>query len=184
MGTNTSMERSAEEKIREAVFAAKEAFGVKCHKYTGALTVEFLRSAFAQYGIPTSHRDVFIKGVPVEIDIIIPKIAAVPAHGICYEADDVLAAIEVKSSGTFNKTTGENLRSCFNQIRGRSPSIWCAYVTLMERENFIHKITSDNLGFPAYTLFWHTESKRNPQYAATGDWTGLITELQKLTEEK
>ena len=42
-----------------------------------------------QYGISTSHRDVFIKDVPVEIDIIIPRIAAVPAHGICYEADDV-----------------------------------------------------------------------------------------------
>jgi|HubBroStandDraft_6_1064221.scaffolds.fasta_scaffold668781_2 hypothetical protein len=48
-----------------------DAFG-KCGKFAGAATVEILKQALADEGLPTSVRDVFIKGLPVEWDIVVP----------------------------------------------------------------------------------------------------------------
>ena len=53
MHVSAQMRLEDEEKLRAAVYTAKGEFGAKCHKYAGALTVECLRSAFAEHGIPT-----------------------------------------------------------------------------------------------------------------------------------
>ena len=50
---------------------AKAAFGTKCSKFSGAVTVEILKAALAEEGIQTSPRDVFVRGIPAGIDLVI-----------------------------------------------------------------------------------------------------------------
>ncbi|HLI62333.1 MAG TPA: hypothetical protein VKV05_02955 [Terriglobales bacterium] len=180
MRASTATRVGDDQQLLDTIYAVKKSFGTKCHKYAGALTVECLRQAFAEHGIPTSQRDVFIKGVPVEIDLVVPKTTARPDYGICYEADDVLAALEVKSYGAFGQGAAERIRACFKEILRSNPSIWCAYVTLTERKNYKYAVNCSNLEFPAFTLFWHSGPEVNPQFSSTGQWAHLISELKKL----
>jgi hypothetical protein len=57
---------TGEEVVTQA-WDACDAFG-KCGKFAGAATVEVVKQALADEGLPTSVRDVFIKGLPVEWD--------------------------------------------------------------------------------------------------------------------
>ncbi|MGP8244212.1 MAG: hypothetical protein ACLQVN_06805 [Bryobacteraceae bacterium] len=63
----------------------KASFGVKCPKFSGAISVELVRAALAAAGIPTSARDVFVWGVPVEVALIIPHRAQEAVLGVLYE---------------------------------------------------------------------------------------------------
>jgi hypothetical protein len=58
------------------------------------LTVELIRDELKRAGLRISARDVFIKNVPVEIDLLIPKAEAKPEHGILYNPEDVLVVFE------------------------------------------------------------------------------------------
>ena len=49
-----------------------EAFG-KCGKFAGAATVEIIKKALADEALPASVRDVFIQGLPVEWDLVVPR---------------------------------------------------------------------------------------------------------------
>lgn len=172
-----------EEHILQAILAGRDAFGTECpRKYIGALTIEYIRRSLVDHGIPTSPRDVFIKGVSVEIDMIVPREGAIPENGILYKGEDVLAAIEVKNHGVFGKGSSscEGLRRSFREIQSVCPRIWCAYVTLSERESLKNKITTENLSFPAYTLFWDP-TRKTPRYEPTGHWTLFVDELKRLT---
>jgi hypothetical protein len=172
-----------EESILQAIQAAKGSFGPKCpRKYIGALTIECIRRSLAEHGIRTSPRDVFITGVRMEIDMIVPRSRTIPENGVLYKGDDALAAIEVKNHGVFGKGSSscERLRQSFQEIQSKYPKIWCAYVTLSERESYKNKITTENLGFPAYTLFWDPTGKRH-HYESTGHWMLFVNELKKST---
>ncbi len=57
----------------EIITKASQDFGVKSKKFSGALTVELVREALLKEGFNVSERDVFIKGFPVEIDLLISK---------------------------------------------------------------------------------------------------------------
>ena len=59
--------------LHEIYYPKAVGFGVKCSKFTGALTIEVLRLHLKRNGIPVSRRDVFIKGVGIEVDLIIPR---------------------------------------------------------------------------------------------------------------
>jgi hypothetical protein len=97
-----------------------------------------------------------------------------------YEAEDVLAAFEIKNHGTFGKGSSscDEIRLRFQKIQAACPKIWCVYITLSERETFKNKITTENLGFDAYTLFWDPKGKE-PQYRPTGHWMQFINELNR-----
>jgi hypothetical protein len=117
----------------------------------------------------------------MEIDMIVPRSGTIPENGILYKGEDVLAAIEVKNHGVFGKGSSscDGLRQSFHEIQRAYPKIWCAYVTLSERESYTNKITTENLGFPAFTLFWDPTGKR-PHYEPTGHWVLFVSELKKL----
>jgi hypothetical protein len=66
------------EEIVMQAWSASEAFG-KCGKFAGAATVEIVKQALADEGLPTSVRDVFIKGLPVEWDLVVPRPLAEPS---------------------------------------------------------------------------------------------------------
>jgi hypothetical protein len=173
-----------EQKLLELVNAAKEKFGVKCPKYLGAISVELIRHALQQHGIETSSRDVYIQGVPVEIDFLIAKSDAAPEHGLLYQLEDVLAAFEIKNTGSFGEATIKNTKRCFSLIKRSNPKIYCAYITIAERRNFRWAVHEGNLGSPAYTLFWYSGGQKNIRYEPGKDWhwNRLITDLQALNK--
>jgi hypothetical protein len=169
-----------EHTLLQGVEESKQAFGVKCGKFSGSVTVQLLRSALQEAGIDVSSRDVFIRGVSVEIDLLVPKRNATPDAELVYDPSDVLAAIEVKNSGSFGDGTLESTRKCFARIRAANPNIECMYVTLMERKGFKWAATRENLGADVYTLFWHSGSAKTRRYEATGDWARLVNSLNSL----
>jgi len=163
---------------------AKANSGKNCSKYSGAVSVEIIRLALRQNGVNTSNRDVFIKGVPVEIDFLIVKSDAAPEHGLLYQSEDVLAAFEIKNTGSFGEATIENTKRCFSLIKRSNPKIYCAYITIAERRNFRWAVHEGNLGSPAYTLFWHSGGQKNIRYEPdkNWNWNRLITDLQALNK--
>jgi hypothetical protein len=169
-----------EHELLELVNAAKKNFRAKCPKYSGAVSVELIRHALKKHGIEASSRDVFIKDVPVEIDFIISKSESVPEHGTLYQPEDVLAAFEIKNTGSFGQSTIDNTKRCFSLIKQSNPKIFCAYVTLSERKNFRWAVSEENLGSPAYTLFWHSGSRLKLRHEPSGDWQRLINDLRKI----
>jgi hypothetical protein len=158
---------------------ARLAFGAEYNKLAGSVTVEVLRSFLLKLGVPVSARDVFIRGVPVEIDLLIPSPTATPRHELIYEPSDVRAAFEVKNRGAFPGATAK-IRQSFDLIRSSSPSIYCAYITLSERKTFKEQATAENLGADVYTLFWHKGSNKNRRYDPTEDWGRLTKKLTAL----
>ena len=86
-----------DEILRRQVDKAREMFGPKCDKYVGAVTVEAIRRALKRHGIETSSRDVFIRGVPIEVDLLIARRPSGPKDELLYRPQDVAAAFEIKT---------------------------------------------------------------------------------------
>ena len=168
-----------ERQFLECVQEARQAFGAKCMKLAGSLTVEVIRQAFTDLGIALSGRDVFIQGVPVEIDLLVPRPMVRPKHGLIYEPSDVLAVLEVKNSGAFPGAVA-SVRKSFELIRSANPRIYCAYVTLAERRGYKWAATPENLKADVYTLFWHNGSIKHRLYDKTEDWELLTRRLKGL----
>lgn len=144
--------------ILDIVNEKKNEFG-KCKKFIGALTVELFRKYLKQKGIMTSTQNVYIEGIPIEIDLLIPKKNTKPVHNLLYKPDDVLVIFEFKSSGSFSEKTINDIRNNFDKIKKMNNGIKCVYVTLKEREGYQHAITEENLCNPAFTLFHYKETK-------------------------
>lgn len=155
----------------------KAAFGVKCSKFAGAVSVEILKAALAEEGIPTSPRDVFVRGIPVEIDLVIPREGQEPTVGLLYEPEQVAAALEVKNSGSFGESTLKKVRHNFGRFR--VAGIRCAYVTLEERRGYRWAASSDRLGFPCFTLAWHKTT--GGPIEPTEEWVELVEFLRQST---
>lgn len=166
--------------IFEAISNAKKDFGLKCAKFAGTVTVEIVKSAFEKHGILTSPRDVFIKGLPIEIDLLIPKRDVIPTHGVLYEPRDVLIVLEIKNYGSFGESTINNIKKSFQRITQLNKEIYCAYVTLTERKGYKWAIFRENTGFPSYTLFWHYGSGKNFKIEPTGDWKKLLDDINRI----
>jgi hypothetical protein len=170
--------------ILDAISKAKLQFGATCNKYSGALTVELIRRALHDEGVDTSPRDVFISGVPIEIDLLIPRQSAPSRDGLLYNAVDVLAILEIKNAGSFGDKTIEAVQTNFQRITNVGPHIRCCYLTLAERKGFKWAVTSRNSGGEAYTLFWYSGSDTNGKYETTGDWDRFLTDMRHLQEAK
>ena len=171
-----------DQELLDCIVEAKQTFGKKCAKYAGACTVEALRAALDTAGLPTSARDVFIRAVPVEIDLLIPRAEGIEVDKLVYDADDVLVALEVKNSGSFGESTLKNVRDCFQRIHEASSNIECLYVTVAELRNYRWRATRENLQAEVYTLFWHNSAKRR-KYEATGDWERLLAHIRDVVEK-
>lgn len=169
--------------LLDQIIAAKKHFGVKCSKYASAVTIEWLRHALGEHGIGSSPRSVFIRGVPAEIDLLIPKSGTAPENGLLYHPEDVLVAMAVKNSGSFGDSTINDVQRSFRLVQECNPHIRCLYVTLSERTGYKWAVSDANVGAPTYTLFWHAGSERNRLYEPTGEWECLIADLKRICRE-
>jgi len=167
-------------KILEEIDHAKNAFGTTCKKYTGSLTVEIIRNALSSNAIEISSRDVFIRGVPLEIDLLVAKKGIIPQNRLLYEPSDVLFVFEIKKLGSFGENTIKMIKNNFKTITKCNPDIQCFYITLAERRGFKWAITDDNLGFPAFTLFWYSGSGKNEKFESTSDWERLLDKIKPV----
>jgi hypothetical protein len=164
--------------LLDAANAARQRFGAKCTKYIGAVTVELIREALRNQGLTVSARDTFILGVPVEVDLILPRPDASCEHGLLYRPEDVLIALEIKNSGVYGADALDHIKQAFDLIRKGDPAIWCAYITLTERKGYKYAATSENIGASTYTLFWHNGSSIGRRYESTGDWERLLADIK------
>jgi hypothetical protein len=171
--------KMTEHEILNIINKSKKEFGPKCSKFTGALTVELIRKAFKEEGIPVSDRDVFIKGIPVEHDLIVPHSSSRPKNRILYDNKDVRIVLEIKSRGIFGETAINNIRNNFEKIKRLNNKIKCIYVTISDRKTYKWKATKHNINSPAYTLFWHKGPEENMHFESTGDWARLIIDIKK-----
>jgi len=169
-----------EDELLGEICTAAETFGAKCTKFGGAVTVEVLRRFLIRHRIPVSCRDVYIRGLPIEIDLLIPAKDAVPAYGILYEPQQVRCVLEVKKLGSFGEPTVKTVRVSFERIARLGGAIRCAYVTLEERKGYRFAITQETIGFPCFTLFWHWGSSKSLQRETSGDWKRLVEFLQEF----
>ena len=163
------------EDIVRGVRRLKADFGTKCSKFAGAACVEVLKAALANEGIRSSPRDVFIRGIPVELDLLVPREGEEPAFGLLYEPRQVAAVLEIKNSGCFSKEAFAKVgRDC---ERLRAANIPWAYVTLEERRGFPWAPSCDRLGSPCFTLAWH--KKTGGPVELTEDWEKLVDFLRE-----
>jgi len=150
-----------------------ERFG-KCGKFAGAAAVEIMKQALAEEGISTSVRDVFIQGLPVEIDIIVPYARVEPLlNGLLYQPMHVACALEIKLSGLHSKGDVPSLTRKFE--RAKALGVHSAYVTFGERQSYRHKASEEILRFPCFTLTWHTKNTLTD----TGDWPRFLTHIRQ-----
>jgi hypothetical protein len=164
------------EEIVTQIWDATEQFG-KCGKFGGAATVEIVRQGLKEEGIPTSGRDVFIQGVPVEIDLIVPRRGAKPSlGGILYEPSQVAVALEIKKSGCYGKKSLTSIRDNFKLLAAKG--VCCVYLTLEERKTYRYKATTANLAARCFTLHWHQPDSE--PFNATKDWDRLLTFLRRM----
>ncbi|MCJ7457966.1 MAG: hypothetical protein MUP17_03115 [candidate division Zixibacteria bacterium] len=170
-----------DKEILKQISDEKNNFGT-CAKFAGAVTVEIIKEALEKHGISTSPRDVFIKGIPIEIDLLIPKRGVLPKHGILYEPQDVLVVLEIKNRGSFGKETINNIKGNYHRIKQINKKITCVYVTLSERKGFPDRVTRKNTGFYSYTLFWHSGSGKNFKNDPTDDWQKLLEKLNEIIQ--
>jgi hypothetical protein len=144
-------------------------------KFSGTITVELFKYALSLKRIVTSPRDVFIRGLPLEIDLLIARAGTIPKYSLLYEPEDVLMAFEIKNAGSFGDKTINTIKNNYHKIMKCNPKISCIYVTIHERDNFRWRITEENTDFLPYTLFWYSSSGKNKK--SSGDWNKLIDKI-------
>jgi hypothetical protein len=149
---------------------------VSCPKFCGTFTAEEIRRRLLRHGLPVSQQDVFIRNIPIEIDLVIPRPnAKARLHGLVYKPEDVLAVLEIKYRGTFSGDAIGRIRENFRTIQLANKSISCFYLTVTETLGYKNAVTREKLGYPAYTLYWYAKGK----HKKTNDWNKLVTQLKK-----
>jgi len=164
-------------KIVKKVRKAKVDFGTNYpKKYGGAAAIEILRDELNKSDIKTSKRDVFIKNIPLEIDLVIPTRNAKPYLGLLYEPDEVIVALEIKKLGAFGESGRNKIRNDFRQLKKKGVN--CVYVSIEERKDYKWRPTKKTLGFPCFTLAWHKTTNEILIPTKEG-WEALIRFIQK-----
>lgn len=157
-----------------------------CTKLVGALTIELLRKELSDLGLSVSSRDVFIEGVPYEIDLLITKKEVIGEANTVYHPSDVLAVLEIKFRGSYGTESNNHVKAVFDSVRAINTNIQCLYVALSENRKYKHRATSENLGYECFELLTrdtNLESALKKQtLKATGDFLKLLTTLQRLNK--
>ena len=169
--------------VLDAVNRASFEFGATCGKFKGAFLVEFVRGILSENGLHVSSRDVFIRGVPVEFDLLVLKPGAQPHHAVFYDPSDVLAAIEVKNSGAFGEQAVVRLKECFSLVKACEREILCVYLTLDESVGCLYAPTDKTIGGRAYTLLWW-HGVRKGGHKESGDWSKFLCDMRALKKRR
>jgi hypothetical protein len=167
------------EEIWDQYATAKKCCGEKCTKFGGALFTEILRKHLLPHGIPVSTRDVFVRDLNLEVDLLVhTKTAAEPDHGILYNPSDVLGVLEVKAFGAVGGKEAVQVVKRNLETIGQLTGAKCFYVCLQENQE--REFDGQQVSFGDYSFFLNkTKPRRRDE---TGDWKRLITDLESLAQ--
>lgn len=147
---------------------------------TGAIATEIIRQELLREGFKVSSRDVYIVGIPYQVDLLICREGALPRWGnLAYPIEDVLAVLEVKAGGIYGEEGLRAVRNRFKSACLQNPGIFCAYITFREREGYKWAATEKRLGFPVYTLCWYRGQGKRYEEQYEGDWARFISDLKR-----
>jgi len=156
---------------------------MRATKFIGALTTELLRKELIREGFNVSNRDVFIRGIPYELDLVILKKRARAQENLLYDSNQVLAVLEIKFRGIYSRDGVENIKRVFSSIKKVNKKIKCIYLTVSENTNYKYYPDEQKLGDFSFLLL---ERKTNLERAIekrklriTGDWNKLLKVFMK-----
>jgi hypothetical protein len=149
---------------------------LECSKFYGAVAAELLRQALASEGIATSNRDVYVRDLPFESDLLVLHGGAQGAfNGLLYEPAQVLCVIEVKLSGMIDVAKSlPKLRRNFDLAT--KAGLACCYVCMADRRAAV--LTEKALGFRCFTLAYAVGYGPRLRYEDSNVWQGLLSFLR------
>lgn len=154
----------------------------KCTKFVGAITTEIIRKELVKEGSNVSNRDVFIEGLPHELDLLVLKKGAKPTENLFYKPEQVLAVLEIKFRGAYSKEGIEKVGETFNAVRKINKKIKCFYIMFSENIRYKYFILEKKLGDQSFLLLKRESSLENAikrgRINSTGDWGRLIVFLK------
>ena len=163
--------------IVERARRAKQVFGdLYPKKFGGAAAIEILRDALLEEGIATSRRDVYIRGIPFEIDLIIPRKSASPWMELVFEPEQVAVALEVKKTGSYGANGLEKIKNDCVQLK--NAQVEFAYISFEDRENYKYRPTEDKVGCRCFNLTWHDNT--DGTLWSTFDWEDFVKYLKEI----
>jgi len=167
-------------KIKKEVKNREMDFGEKRPRfYTGSLMVEVIRNHLISKGYNVSNRDVFIKGVDCQIDLLVLKPKSRIVNPVLFNPEDVLVAFEIKKSGVFSVDSIDVIKRNFDKISKINPKIKCVYLTLYEGRKYKHRINKEKLGYDVFEIFLVVEKHESKP---TGDWNRLQNKLKNCRD--
>ena len=155
--------------------------GRKYAKSVGVVTTPVIRQHLMAHGFSVSERDVFIRGLPLEIDLLVTTPNAKPAHGVIYDPSDVLVALEIERSGASSTTAAHMKDACLSICGLVGAVVPCAYVTLQERTGHKHHPKECD-EFQVFCLFWHTGERDRSKPNISEDWGRLLDWLGDIVQ--
>ena len=151
-------------------------------KFTGAITVELLKKKLIEEGFNVSNRDVYIKGVPYEIDLLILKKGERGKENLFYSPKQIAVVFEVKFSGAYPGDP-EKIDKFFNSVKKVNKSIKCVYLAVSEDIKYKYYPEEKKLGdFSCFLLKRDTgleRAKSRNELKITGNWDKLTELLNK-----
>ena len=82
-------------------------------KFSGAITTEIFKKKLEKLGFNVSSTNVFIEGIPYELDLLIYKKGTSPDFGILFKPENVSAVFELKSLGAIGKESVDRIKIVF-----------------------------------------------------------------------
>ena len=150
------------------------------NKLIGALFAELVKFYLKTEGFCVTNRDIFIKGLPTEIDLMIVKKETRNKYDLIYDPNDILVVFELKKNGAYGKKDLEIYKNLFSNIRSLNKNIKCIYLTFTERTSYTYRITEEKLGFPVFELFPRLKGDFNyTNYTnSLGNWDKMVQFLK------
>ena len=156
----------------------------RSRKFIGALTTELIRTELLKHGFNVSNRDVFIEGIPNELDLLIVKADKNPKENLLYSLDDILVVFEIKFRGTYRENQKNSIKRIFDNGKRKNENIECFYITISENIKYRHRVTSENLGYDCFELLTRESgletALKKKLLKTTGDWDRLLNRLHDI----
>ncbi len=102
----------------------------KSRKFIGALTTELIRTELLKQRFNVSNRDVFIEGIPNELDLLIVQAGKNLKEKIFYSPDDILVVFEIKFRGAYGEKQKNSIKEIFDNIKRKNENIECIINTI------------------------------------------------------
>ena len=165
--------------LKQNPVARKEANLKDRKKFLGDVSCKaiqlYLNQIINKTGLEVVGPNVYINGIPNEIDLLIVKLSSKPIYlTSMYQEEDIISAMEVKTNAkSDDKTVREQLK-IFDRIKAFHSRIDCLYVAIYGSNNAYKKI-KEELNKNGYGVFVFENG--NTQVCFTGEFEDLINRI-------